>query len=441
MINRTKNLSARLSQSLGFVPGVVVLLFAAMGILVVEVDHRVDLDGVGYVFQGDESAARTVLQVIAGSLITVAGLTFSITMVVLQLASSQFSPRVLRSFFTDRVTQLTIGTFVGVFVYALVVLRTAGSLAGDGSVPRLGVTVASVLAIGAVILLILFLNHVSSMIQVSAVTAGIAHETLGRLEALYPERYGVPEHDDEAERDVLARWREEPSGKVYASRPGYVQRVGVDDVVGALSEDIRRIGFPVRPGDFVSVEMPIAEVWPAEAAEAHEGALRGAVALANERTLDQDVDFGLRQLTDIALRAISPAVNDPMTAVTCIGYLRSILVRLTERAAPDPVRRFDEHDLAALAPARRYDEYLDVVLQLNRYVAGDAWVAGELLETLAACDGAARGCGATDRRHAIRAVAEAVIEQTLADVGNGRDRERIERLGARLGVAVAQDLL
>ena len=192
MATRAKSLWLNMSHSLGVIPGAIVLLFAALGVGLVELDGHLDLNGVQFVFRGDGSAARTVLSVIAGSLITVAGLTFSITVVVLQLASSQFSPRILRTFFADRVTQVTIGTFVGTFVYSILVLRAVGAFDDAGFVPRLSVTVASLLGIGAAVLLIVFLHHVSQLIQVSHVTATIADDTLERTEVLYAERYGDP---------------------------------------------------------------------------------------------------------------------------------------------------------------------------------------------------------------------------------------------------------
>ncbi len=432
MLNRAKSLWLNTAHSLGFVPGVIVAAFAVLGIVLVEIDGQIDLTGVQVVFKGDGPAARTVLSVIAGSLITVAGLTFSITMVVLQLASSQFSPRVLRTFFGDRVTQITIGTFIGTFVYAILVLRTVGSFGDADFVPRLSVTVASLLGIAAVVLLIVFLNHVSRMIQVSHVTAGIAHDTLARTDVLYPENYGEPVVDG-AVGESLESWRAEPSGHVAPSRPGYVQRVGIDDLVGALAGRVGRLAFLVRPGDFVSIEMPIAEVWPAESAREREDAIRDAVSIAAERDLDQDVDFGVRQLADIALKAISPGVNDPMTAITCIGYLRSILVRITERAQPPSVRRFPEHELTVLVPQRAFEEYLDAMLQINRYVAGDAWVASEMLQALRACALAAKRCGAAERLAAIQVVAATVAEQARAQVANRRDRESIDRLTAEIG--------
>ena len=245
MTNRAKNLWLNVSGSLGFVPGLMVVVFAVLGIVLVEVDKALDLDGASWCSQGDGSAARTVLSVIAGSLITVAGLTFSITMVVLQLAASQFSPRILRTFFSDRLTQITIGTYVGTFVYAILVLRAVGSFGDPGFVPRLSVTVASLLGIAAVILLIVFLNHVSRMIQVSHVSANIARDTLARDRGALPRRVRRAGRR-RGRRRLLAPWREERAGPCEASRPGYVQRVGIDDLVGEIAGRVDRVADP-RP--------------------------------------------------------------------------------------------------------------------------------------------------------------------------------------------------
>ncbi len=325
-----------------------VAVFVAAGIALVEVDNHIDLAGVEYVFKGDASAARTVLSVIAGSLITVAGLTFSITMVVLQLASSQFSPRILRTFFGDRITQITIGFYVGTFVYALLVLREVGSF-GDGSfVPRLSVTLASLLGMIAVGLLIVYLNHVAQMVQVSHVMADIAHKTLKQTDALFPEGFGAAETED---ADALrARWRREPSGVVRPQRPGYVQRIALDELAKAIAGRVDHAIVRVCPGDFAAVDTALVEVWPADAAEPCRAAIAGAVFVDSERDIDQDVDFGLRQLADTALRAMSPGINDPATAVTCIGYLRSILTRLVAREQPPALRHFPDHGVDAAGP-------------------------------------------------------------------------------------------
>jgi uncharacterized membrane protein len=375
--NPTRPLKARwndIKQSLGFLPGALVAIFAILGIVLVEVDRPLNLDGVRFVFAGDGSAARTVLSVIAGSLITVAGLTFSITMVALQLASSQFSPRVLRTFFADRITQLTIGIYVGTFVYSLLVLRSVGSFGDDGFVPRLSVTLATLFGIGAVVLLIVFLQHVALMIQVSHTMGTVAHDTLARLDALYPGRYGKPARDE----DQLERWRVDTPGRVPAAKPGYVQRIELEALVDGVADVAERVAILVCPGDFARLDEPIAEVWPPAAAERCTDAIRDAVPVRRERDLDQDVDFGLRQLADTALRALSPGINDPATAVTCIGYIRAVLVRLTSRELPHPLREFPDVAVTVAFRRRAFSEYLQVLLQLSRSTSGDGWIATEL---------------------------------------------------------------
>lgn len=436
MLSRLKSRWLNMSQSLGFVPFVVAGLFAVLGIALVEFDSRLDLTGIKLVFTGDGSAARTVLSVIAGSLITVAGLTFSITMVVLQLAASQFTPRILRTFFGDRLTQITIGTYVGIFIYSILVLRAVGSLDQHGFVPRLSVTVAALFSIAAVLLLVAFLHHVSKMVQVSEVSAQIARAGLGKIEQIYPRSLTdapVPGSvAPEGKRDADAgTGPDKPPGFIFAPRPGYVQRVSLPDLVKKLAGPAARAEVLICPGDFVSSEQPLVALWPAGAVPDCSAAVLATITIASECDLDQDVAFALRQLTDMALKAMSPGINDPMTAVTCIGYLRSMLVMLAGR--PDlPDRIHGDDGFVALARRRSYTEFLESsLLQINRYVGGDAWVCGEMLAALTAC-AAAAAPGFAARLRDIEQIGLAMSEQTLAQAGNARDRESIMARRAEL---------
>lgn len=432
-VRRVGRLWHRLAENLAFRPGLLAVLFTAAGIVLVEVDQGIDLTGQEWAFQGDGDAARTVLSVLAGSLITVAGLTFSITIVVLQLASSQFSPRILRTFFGDRLTQLTIGTYVGTFIFAILVLRAVGSTADGGFVPRLSVTVASVLGIAAVILLLVFLHHVSRMIQVSHVASSLAHETLKRTDKLFPEPYCKPEEGERQPGELLRAWRSEPGGSIATHRPGFVQGVGLEDLVRQLGGRADRVALLVAPGDFVSAEQSLAEVWPASDAAACERPIRRSITIAGERDLDQDVGFGVRQLADIALKALSPAINDPATAVTCIGYLRSILVRLVGRAEPPGVRHLGDRGGTIIVPQRRFEDQLEALRQIGRSAAGDAWVVEELLLALSACAEAAGACGANDRLRAIRKTAVAIGSEATGETGEAQDGRRIEQIMDRFG--------
>ena len=387
-----------LFESLAFLPGVIVAAFAAAGIALVEVDEAVT--AAGFVFQGDADAARTLLSVIAGSLITVAGLVFSMTLVTLQLASTQFSPRVLRTFFGDRLTQVTIGTYVGTFTYALLVLRSVGGQQDGGDfVPRISITVASALGIVAVLLLIAFLHHVSQMIQVSHVMRAIGRETLEQIDRSHPEHYSGP--CDAAATELLDRWRSEERGSVRPDWPGFVERVDMKDLVGGLA-GVDRLALLVRPGDFVSIEAPLAEVWPADAAERCAATIRAAVEIGPERSLDQDLDFGLRQLTDTAVRAMSPAMNDPTTAVTCVGYLRSALTTLSRRALPTGLQGLPARGLTVIVAQRSFEEHLSVLEEVARYARDDPRVEHAVLAALRSVAEAAADCGAFERASAVQ---------------------------------------
>ncbi|MDQ6857551.1 MAG: DUF2254 domain-containing protein [Chloroflexota bacterium] len=428
LAGRLQALWPNLSQGLWFIPGLLVLVYAIAAIAMVEVDQRSELASVGVLFSGDASAARALLSVLAGSLITVAGLTFSITIVVLQLAANQFSPRVLRSFFGDRLTQLTIGSYVGIFVYAILVLRAVGSLGPQGTfVPRLSVTLASALGIGGVVLLIFFIHHISQMIQVSRITANIASQTLARAARLYPDEHGAP--GDQRGEELLQSWREaDEPGRVYPLRPGFVRRVGLDELAGSLEIEPTRLAILVRPGDFVTPDTALAEVWPSSATEHCAGGIRLVISLGNDRDIGQDITFGLRQLTDIGLRALSPGINDPTTAVTSISYIHAVVAYLAARSFPSPVRTFPKRDDVEVFVARHpFSDFLVPFIEIGRYAHGDAHVAATMLKALEAAARVAVDVGAQARAAEIVTVAEAVGGLAIAEAKMELDRDTIRR--------------
>ena len=223
-------------------------------------------------------------------------------------------------------------------------------------------------------------------------------------------------------------------------RPGYVQRVELDGLAEGLGA-ARRAAWRSSSARGLrrASRRPIAEVWPAERPQDCRRELLAAISIASERDLDQDVDFGIRQLADTAIKAMSPGINDPATAVTCIGYLRSILVRLTERADPPAVRRFSgtgAHRDRPSAPLRRVPR--GDARRSTATSAGDAWVAGTMLEALQSC---ASSCPALRRRlsesRSIHDVAATIAEQAAEQAGNERDRRRIDRLMADIAAADA----
>ncbi len=379
-----------LRSGLWLFPGLIVAGLTALAFVAIQIDHMLGATDVG--FGGGPAAARGVLTAIAGSFVTVAGLTFSLTIVVLQLASSQYSPRMLRGFLADRITQLTAGAFIGVFAYALVVLRSVRS-EPDAFVPSVGVSVAIVLALAALVVLLAFIDHVARLIQVSNAAARIGAETRAELARASE---GDSRLDEVEAEHLLQAWRgESPALQVRVPRAGYLRAIDVAAATRRLADARARIALLARPGDLVVPDEPVAEVWWDTGSgldgETVADAVLSAVHVANERDLRDDPGFGIRQLSDIAIRALSPSVNDPTTAVTCVAYVRAALV---EDASLQPPRRLVEKDgvQVVLAP-RHLDHDAAALVEIAHHAASDPRAAAAVERAVAAVVRAARAAG------------------------------------------------
>jgi uncharacterized membrane protein len=271
---------------------------------------------------------------LAGALITVVGVVFSIVIVTLTLASQQFGPRMLRTFIRDRGSQLTLGTFVATFFYAMLALISIGS----SFVPHLSVTVALALTAIDLGVLIYFIHHIATAIQLPAVIAGIAHELSRAIDAEggpaqasdsaagLPPGGTAPGSGPSAEV-LLARL--DRSGRVVAApASGYLRFVKHATLVRIAAEHDAVIRLHYRPGHFLTKGHPMATVWPPEAAVAIARRLETVHITGSMRTLSQDIAFGTDQLVEIAIRALSPAVNDTFTALTCIDWLGDSLCKI-----------------------------------------------------------------------------------------------------------------
>jgi uncharacterized membrane protein len=292
-----------------------------------------------WIFGGGADAARTIVTAIAAAVVTVVTLVFSITIVTLTLASTQFGPRMLRNFIRDRITQVTLGTFVATFVYAILVLASIGSANHHTLVPRLSITTTMALAVVDVAVLLVFIDHIAKSIQLPQVIASIAGD-LSR--AIDSELMGIPTpaivEPGPSLMEVTRRLDEE-SGVVCAPDSGYLQFVRVDRLINLAARDDIVIRLLHRPGHFVVAGQPLADVWPAAAAPRVARALGGAHATGSYRTLTQDLSFAVDQLEEIAIRALSPAVNDTFTALACIDWLGDALCKIADRWCPQTVHR------------------------------------------------------------------------------------------------------
>jgi len=399
------------------------LVTAFLGLLAVPLtwlDARAGDAGLGLGIGDDPSTVRSLLTAVVGAVAAVAAITFSIAVVALQLVSQQFSPRALRTFLGDRLNQVIAGVFTGTIVYSLIVLRAVDGTGDDRFVPSLAATVAGVLGVASFFTLLVFVSHVSQRVQVSRIAGDIADSGLGRLGCVYPEPFGEPDADADPEELVQAWWEEGDPQLVYPRSPGYVQSAAIDDLPKVVGQPGFRMHVLVAPGDFVALDEPLAAVWgAAKPPEQVARALRRAIAVSDERDDEQDYLYPVRQLADIATKAISPSVNDPTTAWTCIGYIGVLLERLVRRGLPAPVLRYDG-DRCVVVRRHGLGDYVDVgFVQVGRYATRDARVAGRLLEELARV---ARAASAAEDLAVLEEAAETVAEPALAEAPTARDR-------------------
>jgi uncharacterized membrane protein len=381
----------------------------------------------GWTDRGSADAARQVLTGIAAAVITVVGLVFSITILALTLASTQFGPRMLRNFIRDRGTQITLGTFVATFVYAVLAL---GSVAHGGSafVPHLSITVALALVLVDLAVLIYFIHHVATSIQLPLVIASIAAD-LGRAidiegaAAPFAQQLAGPTAGASPEE---LRSRLDDSGTaVLASRSGYLQFVGYTTLVEIAAQSDAVIRLRYRPGHFVVAGLPLADVWPASAAPEVDRQLGRLHATGANRTLAQDLTFAIDQLVEIAIRALSPAVNDTFTALTCIDWLGDGLCRISAQWNPNPIHRDPTGHVRVLAAELGYQRLVDRAF--NKIRQAGRGMPAVMIRQLDALAGVMAHTSTDDKQAALLAQAAMILRSSHESVPEPQDRADVRR--------------
>jgi len=277
----------------------------------------------------DPQVAQVILGGIAGSIMTVVSIVFAILLMTLTLASMQFSPRIILSFARDRVTQWTLGIFLGTFSYCMAALPTARSLPTPFA-PVATVMGAMLLALTCVGWLLFFIHHIAHAISVNQIVDKIAFETEATIDEMMP---WPRKPDDPGSGDPLRGYTFETA--IPAEASGYIRFVDMARLVAIAKSYHVKVRVLRRVGQFIPANVPLLMVSKGDRLPPEgRAALLGAFDLGPARTLQQDVEFGVLQIVDIALKAISPAVNDPSTAISCVDQLSRILIRYASREPP-----------------------------------------------------------------------------------------------------------
>lgn len=369
---------ARIRGSLWFVPALMSAAAMALAFLCAWLDTVVaGMPGrFAYLYHGDAESARLLLSTVAGSMITVAGVSFSVTMVALSLASSQLGPRLLVNFMRDRGNQTVLGVFIATFLFCLLALGSMPS--DDGSFVSVSTSAALVLAVLSLVTLIYFIHHIAVSMQADHVIRSVAAELRKNLHTLFPE------DADDVPEVPADRAMDEPVTRLGAARSGYLQVVDEAGLVTLAEKQGVRLRVLRRPGHFVTEAVPLVEVAGSPGiSEDVAGEIRRAFIIGDSRTADQDPEYGIHQLVEIALRALSPGINDPFTAVTCIDHLGGILASVADLPARPPLRIDGSGEPRLFLDPIDFQGVLDAAFnQIRQGAVGNAAVSIRLLEAL-----------------------------------------------------------
>ena len=419
--DRLTNLWQQLIGSYWFIPTACVLVGILLAPILVTIDQHFNRDMVReitFAFTGDDDAARAIMTTIAGAVLGVAGTTFSITIAVLSMASSQFGPRLLRNFLTDTPNQFVLGAFIGTFSYSLLVLKAIHKYDVGFGVPQLSVTFAIIMAITCALLLVYFVQHMVHAIQASHVIQGASNEAIKNIHYWYSDRCDI-EHQRNIEHHDVEQFKHWSATPIYPPHSGYLQQIYLESLItlsqdyggvvqinsslGHFVTDKNVIGYfyqrPVEdPSNLQKTKMPHLAIIPRTPDGLFWQRFAGCIRLEQRLTQSNDIAYSLGQMTEIAVRALSPGINDPKTAVNCVQSLTSCLSIMMRCQPPTPyhfykpVQDKDTADtishpssaiLAVVTHMPKISDFIDSSLgEIRRYAAADLMVLKALCQAM-----------------------------------------------------------
>ena len=413
-------------NSIWIVPAILATTAVALGIILPEVDQDTEISiGIGF----GSDAARGVLGALAGGMITFTGFVFSILLLAVQFGSSQFSPRMLRRFLRDPTTKIAFGVFVATFIYSLLVLRTVGTASQADFVPDFSIVVALGFLLLSMAMFLRLISRTTQGLRVAAVLADLSKDSLKAIERAYPEPTTADEGDAEAEpRSATAPF----SVVNYEHHPGILQSVNARGLVALAHRNDAVIELVPPVGDFLVPGEPLFRVYGGEVSDRR---LQSAVAVGDERNLQQDPAFAFRLLADISSKALSPGVNDPTTSIQALDQIELLLRVVGQRKLTPGELRDGDGKIRVRYPAPSWEDFLALALDETRqFGATSVQVSRRLFALL------------TDLREAVpahrRPAIDAEILLLMAGVGRNFHDEGDRRSAAtrdRQGIGSSRD--
>lgn len=379
-MTRLLNLWDSLRTGFWFVPGLMTAIAVIMGFVMPAVDAQFAASEYTPWLKTTPAAAGRALSAFGGATATASGVVFSTTIVVLSLTSQQFGPRLLRTFLADPVTQITLGAFIGTSLYCLLVLRVIREVEGNRVAPDLSVALATLVTVLTLFQLIVFIHHIAVKIQAPEVLRAVADDLDDAIDRLFPECIGKEPREELIRKESLSL----NGDPIRADHDGYLQGIDGQGLMSLAAQHDLVLELPYRPGEFIPRDEPVAVVRPVNKINDE---LRSEIAehflLGSRRTPRQDVECSIWELVEVAVRALSPGINDPFTAMLSLDYLGAAIGRLAGRQMPSGIRYDDRGTVRILAKPATFESAIDAAFnQIRQYGRGHADVTIRGLEIL-----------------------------------------------------------
>lgn len=419
----------KLKTSFWFVPALLIAFAVVLSFVTLKIDESIErqwIEEFGWLYLHDPAGARELLSTVAGSMITVAGVVFSITIVVLTLAANQFGPRLIRNFIQDKGNQVVLGTFTAIYLYCLLILRRIQAMEDDVFVPYISVAGGVLLAILGIAVLIYYIHHIAVFIQAETIINVVSrefHETVNRL---FPKALTAAALEKKPNQDpqVSPTSFLEQSALIKAEQSGYIQAVDNQRLVETAQRSDIFIYLYYPPGRYVIAGTTLAQVWPSERVDDQLiDAINGCFILGSQPTPDQDVEFAIDHLVEIAVRALSPGINDPFTAISCIDRITTGLGMLTARDLGLPYHYDNDQQLRLITHPITFPNIADAAFnQIRQHGCTDVVVSIHLLQSIKMIAPLAQRA---EDRQALWRHATMICEQSLRHIQQQQDRENV----------------
>ncbi|MFD0932242.1 DUF2254 domain-containing protein [Psychroflexus salinarum] len=387
-MSKIKFLWQELTGSFWFIPILIIIFSIGLATLLIFIDRSVDVRSIeffSYILTESADSARSVLSTISGAMIGVAGTVFSITLVALTLASSQFGPRLLKNFMHERLNQVVLGTYVSTYAYCLIVLNVVKDNEAQVFIPSLSILLAILAAIGNIILLIIFIHSISISIQADHVVSDISVSLMKNIERIFSEELEDEDPSIEKNTKPLDYYLKDFSHSKTLKSPksGYLQYLHNISLFEAAKTNEYLIVSHHRVGGYIVKGEPIISIHSkTEFTEDSSINFENNYVLGSSRTTQQDAEHSIHQMVEIACRALSPGINDPFTAISCIDNLTSTLCYLTRVKFPSKYK-FDDDKLRYAFKPLTFQGMLDAAfLQIRQFSKGSPAVVIRLMEAL-----------------------------------------------------------